>query len=66
MQADIFSLLRASSERARLNGTADMTIEEINAEIAEARAEMRARKQSESEIFSAFPQYDTRPCEVRA
>lgn len=37
----------AASEQARKNGTADMTLEEINAEIAAARAERDARKKAE-------------------
>lgn len=37
----------AASEQARKNGTADMTLEEINAEIAAARADMAARNKAE-------------------
>ena len=36
--------MRALSEEARRNGTADMTLDEINAEIAAVRAERKARR----------------------
>lgn len=39
----------AQGEAARKNGTAEMTLEEINAEIAAARAEQDALKMAEDE-----------------
>lgn len=37
----------AAGEQAKKNGTADMTLDEINAEIAAARADMEARNNAE-------------------
>ena len=36
--------MRQASEISRQNGNSEMTLDEINAEIAAARAELRARK----------------------
>ena len=57
MQDDMFSLLQAAATQAQKNGTANMTLDEINEEISATRAERNARKQSEREIFSVFPQF---------
>ena len=38
---DAVRAMHSLSEQARTNGTADMSLEEINAEIAKTRAEMR-------------------------
>lgn len=58
MQNDIRSLLQESAAQASLNGTANMTLEEITKEISIAREERHTRKESEREIFSFFPQYN--------
>lgn len=46
-QSEAVKALYRQSALARKNGTADMTLEEINAEIAAARDDMDARKKAE-------------------
>ncbi|MBQ9207479.1 MAG: hypothetical protein IJ158_12330 [Treponema sp.] len=56
MQLDMFSLLQESANFAQENGTANMTLDEINEEISITRAERRNRAESEKEIFMTYPQ----------
>ncbi|MBQ9207029.1 MAG: hypothetical protein IJ158_10000 [Treponema sp.] len=56
MQKDLASLLQESAKIAQENGTANMSLAEINDEIAITRAERHNRAESEKEILMTFPQ----------
>lgn len=45
-ELDAVSAMRAAQENAILNGTSEMTLDEINAEIAAARKEMAERERN--------------------
>lgn len=59
VQSEAVKALYRQSALARKNGTADMTLEEINAEIAAARADMDAKSKAGSILH--YKGYSTQP-----